>query len=196
MKKRSIPILLLLTFWLSRGLCAQAHLSPASSELIEIAGNGDVAQVQQLLDAGADVNAQDGDGSTALVNAAWLSDIATVRLLLDRGAQVNAPKGGMTPLMVALRGYSKDADLEEKMATAKLLLEHGAHVQARDERGMTPLMWAAGSFGELQAVKWLLARGADVRARDKRGMTALQYAAGVHDMAVVRLLRARGARSR
>ena len=45
-------------------------------------------------------------------------------------------------------------------------------VEARDERGSTPLMWAS-SRGYASIVKTLLAAGADVNATDNYGFTAL-----------------------
>jgi ankyrin repeat protein len=46
-----------------------------------------------LLDAGADVNSQEGVRGKALQQAAWQGDAGLCRLLLDRGADVNAIGG-------------------------------------------------------------------------------------------------------
>jgi len=55
--------------------------------------------------------------------------------------------------------------------TARLLLEHGANIEAVDEEGTTPLIRAA-SRGRTHVVNLLLEKGADVEARNSRGMTA------------------------
>lgn len=60
----------------------------------------------------------------------------------------------------------------------KLLTEHGAYINARDNVGMTPLMYAA-RYGHLTPeLLFLFQRlGADVEARDDDGCTALIIAA-------------------
>jgi hypothetical protein len=54
----------------------------------------------------------------------------------------------------------------------RLMLGKDAEVNARDDEGKTPLMYAAEN-GRLANAKALLAEGADVRLKDKRGKTAL-----------------------
>jgi ankyrin repeat protein len=82
---------------------------------------------------------------------------------------------------------------------AKLLLEHGASVKARDQEGGTALIQAA-AFGEDDVVKLLIESGADIEAADDDGQTALIGAScncAIVDMAdtydAVRALLERGA---
>jgi ankyrin repeat protein len=49
------------------------------------------------------------------------------------------------------------------------------YLNARDSKGMTPLMHAAQG-GHMDVVKLLLEKGADDKARNRRGETALQLA--------------------
>ncbi|MBV9612805.1 MAG: ankyrin repeat domain-containing protein, partial [Acidobacteriaceae bacterium] len=51
---------------------------------------GQLSAAQQLIAAGADVNARDAAGNTPLIEAARSGNIAIARLLLTRGAEVNA----------------------------------------------------------------------------------------------------------
>jgi ankyrin repeat protein len=61
-----------------------------------------------------------------------------------------------------------------------------------DDRGRTPLMYAAG-VGSPEAMRVLLADGADVNAADTFGVTALMF--GTRDISKVRLLLDAGARA-
>jgi len=62
------------------------------------------------------------------------------------------------------------------MATLEALLEQDPElVNAADERGRTPLHYAAG-FGREEAVRLLLQRGADINAADAAGVSAVDFA--------------------
>ena len=62
-----------------------------------------VAQVQQLLENGADPNAEIRSGTTWLMWAAWSGHLGVVELLLARGADPNAQDPtGITVLMGAV----------------------------------------------------------------------------------------------
>jgi ankyrin repeat protein len=58
---------------------------------------------------------------------------------------------------------------------ARLLMEHGADVNARSKSGFTPLMFAA-RFGDVEAGRLLLARGAGVNDANAEGVTVLMVA--------------------
>jgi ankyrin repeat protein len=62
------------------------------------------------------------------------------------------------------------------VATLELLAEHGADVAARDDKGATPLHFAA-FLGRVDAARWLLGKGADARAKDAAGHTPLDATA-------------------
>jgi len=72
------------------------------------------------------------------------------------------------------------------------LLSRNATVNAKDKRGMTPLMLAAQG-DRPTIVRALLNKGARINSKDNRGMTALMFAALVPSPEVVRLLIDRGA---
>jgi uncharacterized protein len=72
-----------------------------------------------------------------------------------------------------------------------LLSSPGADVNARDDRGSTPLLEAA-RYGHDDICRLLIAAGADVKVKDHDGKTALMLAVqGNHDD-VVRLLKQAG----
>ena len=108
-------------------LAFEAFANGCDSDLHYPAGEGDVAEVTRLLDAGADPNACAGDGDTPLHLAAEEGHVEVVRLLLDRGADLNASGDyGRTPLHSAAGG----GDVE----VVRLLLDRGADLNASDAR--------------------------------------------------------------
>jgi ankyrin repeat protein len=95
------------------------------------------ACVRLLLDHGADAKAKTDAGLTALHYAAFKGNLTTVKSFLEAGAAVNAADDrGLTPLMMAANSKSKDPEV------ARLLLDHGADRQAKDDFGRTPAEWA------------------------------------------------------
>ena len=103
----------------------------AGRDIIKAAKTGNAARIRELL--GADpslIGAKDTDGSTPLHCAVWKGH-AIVALLLDAGADVNVHNHnghwGTTPLHAAAHG--------NRAAIARLLIEHGADIQAKDLNG-------------------------------------------------------------
>lgn len=114
--------------------------------------NGDIAKVERLLAADADVNAVDKYGWTPLHGAAYDGNAAAVAVLLAAGGDVNAvEKQGNTPL--------HRAALNGNPASVSALLAAGANPNAVNESGDTPFHLAALSRSE-QAVSLLIAAGA------------------------------------
>ena len=97
---------------------------------------GYVKEVEWLIEAGADVNAQDNDNRTPLHNAVRFGARKIVELLIKNGANVNAQtKQQMTPLhMIGLIGNS-----DNQYAIAEILLNNGADVNLKNWHDKTPL---------------------------------------------------------
>lgn len=75
-----------------------------TTALIKAAGKGDMAGVERLLAAGANVNAANNNGWTALMAAARSGKAEVVGILINAGANVNATQAdGATALMSATR---------------------------------------------------------------------------------------------
>ena len=85
-----------------------------------------VQAVTMLLDAGANINKQDGPGATALLHATRNKNIEVVRLLLKRGANPDIyNESGRTPLIAAAESGWIDG------LTA--LLDSGADINRHEE---------------------------------------------------------------
>ncbi len=75
------------------------------------------------------------------------------------------------------------------MATAKVLIENGASVTARDKGDFTPLHIVIHSDNP-ELIEYLIKNGADVNAKDETGGTSLHYAAhGKQEKALACLLK-------
>ena len=153
-------------------------------DLVQSAQKGDLYGVQAALNKGARIDRlvdlfdpfHSSDHNipatyqTALMAAASAGHTSVVSYLLDQGADVNAveerdgDKTGVTALMIA-------ANLE----TARLLVEHGADINLKDEAGENALMH---HLNDTKICKYLLSRGADIEARDNQGNTVLINSAG------------------
>ncbi len=86
------------------------------------------------------------------------------------------------------RFYSAIRD--NNLTELKALLDQKVAADTADNRGITPLMYAA-EIGSVDAMRLLLDRGADVNAQNAFGSTALMWS--VSDAAKVRLLLDHGA---
>lgn len=140
--------------------------------------------VAPLAAAGANLHrVTPGSGFTPLMQAVHNDAAPAIVALVQAGADINAraPAGaahaGMTPLHFA-------AQSDTRAAMADVLIRMGADIEARDDRGRTPLM-AAIESGNRRMTEFLLKTGANPDARNTRadGETALMIAArkGNHD---------------
>jgi ankyrin repeat protein len=154
-------------------------------ELYEAAEAGDIDGINEMLAAGANVNAAiSGDGSP-LIAAARRGSLDVARLLLDRGADPNlGVDGDGSPLIAAAeRG---------DMAMAQLLLDRGANPNTGVQGDGGPLIAAAGE-GRVAMIELLLSRGAEIDLVVPGDENPLIKACEADQLAVVKLLVSRGA---
>lgn len=159
---------------------------------------------------------KDGGALTPLIIAARSNDIESVKILLAAGADVNQVSGyGWSALLVATQNrYYK---------LGAFLLDHGADPNLANKGGWVPLYLATdnrniesgdypvrkGDMDHLDFIRLLLDKGAKVNARvkdstetrtvftnqwlDENGATAFLRASQSGDLALMKLLLARGA---
>lgn len=144
-------------------------------KLIDAAFDGKLKQVQQLIDAGVDVNGFEKSGRTALSVAAQRGNLTIIQALLTLGADPNIPDEtdegdpASSPLMAAVSSFFN----RRRSETINLLAEGGADVNYQDSSGQTALMY---SLAFPEAVTALIEAGADLSLADRDGNTALMRA--------------------
>ena len=107
-------------------------------------------------------------------------------LIVERSQNVNARelRRGETPLGIASR--------EGHSTVARVLLEHGADTETRNNGEDSPLDWAS-QRGHLEVVQVLLEHHADVNYSSNFQATALHWASWRGHVAIARVLLANGA---
>jgi len=158
-----------------------------------------------LLDHGADIKSADPDGTSALLLAIINGHFDTAAFLLDRKADPNAADNmGRAALFAAIdmrdlygsnRPAPRDSNKIDPMDLIKMLLDHGADVNAKLTKlippravldfpdvmmgeGATPFLRAAKS-ADVPLMNLLLEKGADPKVVTRAGVTALMVAAGM-----------------
>jgi len=127
------------------------------------------------------------DGVTSLVLAAFCGFSGLAKhLIITHAPDINAGYDGLSPLY--------GASLNGQVDSARILLDHGAHVNAKatGRNDFTPLH-CASYFGHLELTQLLLEHGANLNARSSLQDTPLYLASLRGDLEVVRLLLDHGA---
>ncbi len=106
-------------------------------------------------------------------------------MLRDKGNLNEPDKDGYPPLVYAAR--------EGRVSAVRILLDHGAAVDATDKEGSTALMYAA-DHNRVSIAQMLLDHGANTNLANTAGRTAIGFAEDAHHLEIVDLLKAHGAK--
>lgn len=139
---------------------------------------GDVASIKKALELDPTcIDYEDGDGYTPLseyISIGTMRYVEPIRVLLENGAnpEVIMPDEDQTLLQFI-------CDTEYDTASHKIaqsLIEAGTDVNSKNDRGFTPLHFAASHDSD-KLVKLLIESGADINSKDIDGDTPLHCAA-------------------
>jgi len=185
---------------LSRGADAKTRSSSGTDALaIAASSRGTRNSIQQLLDAGAAPQVPEGVRTRRepLVLASMSGDLENVRLLLLRGAEPSAEAlseavtFGYADVVKSLLDAGADASIRERTginllhwatitnraSVIPILVDAKVDINARDDFGFTPLIYAATlDEGNTETIDALLRAGADRRIRNANKRTALDEA--------------------
>ena len=101
---------------------------------------------------------------------------------------VSAAFGGVTEDL--MRAASDKSTTPQNIVS---LIKAGADVNAKDDNGMTALIWAAADNSNVEVIKTLINAGANINAKSYYGMTALMVAAEEGNVKAAELLIKHGA---
>jgi ankyrin repeat protein len=193
--------------WPEHGM--RAPIPGAKTPLFYAAREGSAEIAETLIEAGANLEHADANGTTPLLAAIINDSMATARVLIDAGADINAVDWyGQTPLWAAVDvrnldvpGPTRDNGVDRAAALEIIerLLGRGANVDARtreypperrwittlgslawvDFTGQTAFLRAALA-GDVTVMRLLLDAGADPNIDTLTGTSPLMAAAGVN----------------
>ena len=138
-------------------------------QLVAAAREGDVTQIEALLQQGANPNSTDARGFTPLMLAAYYGHIDVLVALKNSGTNLCAidQKGSNAMMGAAFRGHT---------SVVNWMLQHSnCDINHTNYAGQTTLMMAA-LFGREDIIDILLNKGADSALRDAMGNSAASLA--------------------
>ena len=131
----------------------------------------DLICLKRLIEAGAQIDAQNYQGATALLFAAQRNYPAALRILLENNADINIPTyEGETPVHVGVQSNSRKS--------LAVLLSYGVNYANLTDSGRS-ILHEAAEYGDLETIKFLTSsRLQDLRSakQDNSGSTPQVFA--------------------
>ena len=158
----------------------QEIIDRRNARLYQAIAQNDFQSLQQAVQMGALINANDHFGHSPLHYAAYKGNERFVDFLLRNGGNPNArSKHLSTPLHSAAWGRN--------LKVAEILLEDGADVSAKTDEGETPAMTAA-LRGEKDLIEILFSLSADPHATDIHGSNLYDLASAGGHLEILKIL--------
>ena len=124
-----------------------------------------IERLKECCGDASSINSYSNDGFTALHFACFFGQPEAARVLIEGGAVVDAVAANATQVM-PLHSAASSRNVE----SARLLLQHGAPVNVRQQGGWVPIH-AAAQNGDRPMVELLLKHQADVGIANDSGKT-------------------------
>jgi ankyrin repeat protein len=187
--EKGVTAILKATYYGKKEVAAALLATGVELNIFEAAATGQTERVRALIKQDAALtNAVAPDGFFPLGLAVFFGHRETVEALLGAGADVNvASRESMkvTPL--------HSAAAARQPAIARMLIAHGADVNAQQaEGGFRPLHEVAAN-GDIEFAKLLIEHGAEINAKTKDGKTPLAFALSRNQGEMATFLRESGA---
>jgi len=182
--QNGVSVMMKATYYGKKDVVTALLDSGVELDVFEAAATGQTARLREVVANDPSlVNAYSPDGFTPLGFAVFFSQPENVKALLNAGADVNLPsRESMKVTPLASAAAAKQTEL------ARVLIAHGANVNARGATGHVPLHEAAAN-GTVELVKLLIDSGAAVNAKTDDGKTPLDFAIEYKRDEVVGLLK-------
>jgi uncharacterized protein len=166
------PVLIALVLCIGLALPAAAQTPPSAQQVAQYGGlhaaawSGDLAQLQRLIGARADLNARDANGRTPLHVATFARQTQALRLLALAGADLGALDNDRYDAVTI-------AAVADDEATLSLLLSLGASAKLVTSRYDGSALIAAAHLGHDGVVRQLIQAGAPLDHVNNLHWTAL-----------------------
>lgn len=171
-------LILMISFFLGFTLISAQE---KGKSIFDIARNGSVAEVQELMKKDPNsINQTNEGGFSPLILACYRGNTEVAKFLMDHVKDLNYKSQEGTALAGLSVKYNKDL--------VTYLLSKNADPNIADATGVTPLFWAV-KFGNKELVELLVKYKADKSKKDAMGMTPFEYALQTNNKEIINLLK-------